>query len=98
MCDKEISKFLIREKHLGPSLKFQAPRFARPLSIQMQPYGLVVYYIFNESDIDDLVELKFRMVNTGESLRPIQIVSPDSEKYVGSVIYDGSVRHFFWVS
>jgi hypothetical protein len=95
MSDKtETSKFLIREKHLGPSLKFQAPRFARPLSIQMQAYGLVVYYIFNESDIDDLVELKFRMVNTGESFE----TNPDNEKYVGSVMYDGSVRHFFWVS
>jgi hypothetical protein len=71
----EISKFLIREKHLGPSLKFQAPRFARPLSIQMQAYGLVVYYMFNESDIDDLVELKIRMINTGESFE----TNPDSE-------------------
>jgi hypothetical protein len=95
MSDKiETSKFLIREKHLGSSLKFQAPRSARPLSIQMQAYGLVVYYMFNESDIDDLVELKFRIVNTGESFE----TNPDSEKYVGSVMYDGVVRHFFWVS
>jgi hypothetical protein len=95
MSDKtETSKFLIQEKHLGPSLKFQAPRFARPLSIQMQAYGLVVYYIFNESYIDDLVELKIRMVNTEESF----VTNPDSEKYIGSVMYDGTVRHFFWVS
>jgi hypothetical protein len=84
----------IREKHLGPSLKFQALILARPLSIQMQAYGLVVYYIFNESYIDDLVELKIRMVNTGESFD----TNPDSEKYVGSVMYDCLVRHFFWVS
>jgi hypothetical protein len=95
MCDKtETSKFLIREKHLGSSLKFQAPRFARPLSIQMQAFGLVVYYIFNESYIDDLVELKIRMINTGESFE----TNSDSEKYIGSVMYDGVVRHFFWVS
>jgi hypothetical protein len=95
MGDKtEISKFLIREKHLGPALKFQTLGFTKLLSIQMQAFGLVVYYIFNESYIDDLVELKIRMINTGESFE----TNPDSEKYIGSVMYDGMVRHFFWVS